>query len=156
LTFTSAQRLDRRRLTTRPPLHTLGMVHRFGTILLGLVLASTSGQVSALHIHAYTDHDHPEHHHGPASHEHHRSAPDQDVDGPHLESCDPAQHALSLTMGCAPLQQVPVLDAESASPSTLEPLIPIRAVHDLTDVRVHGPPPRTHAPPRAPPLTSPA
>lgn len=143
-------------MTTRRLLHRLGSVHRLVTILLGTILAPTSGQVSALHIHEYTDHDHPEHHHGLAAHAHQRSAPHQDDDGVHLESCDPAAHAVSLTMGCASLPQVNAVDAECASPSVLEPLVPLRSVSDLTDVRVHGPPGRTQASPRAPPLNFPA
>ena len=143
-------------MTTRPPLRTFGFVHRLVAILFGIVLASASGQVSALHIHAYADHDHPEHHRGLAAHEHHRSSPHQDHDASRLESCDAGQHAVSLTMGCAPLPQVSTVDAECASPGVVEPLAPIRSISDLTDVRVHGPPGRTHAPPRAPPLNFPA
>jgi hypothetical protein len=144
------------RLTTRPPLHTLRFVHRFVAILLGTILASTSGHISALHIHAYTDHDHPEHHHGLAAHEHHRSSPHQDHDASRLKSCDAGRHAVSLTMAFAPLPQVNAVDAECASPSVVERLVPLRSVPDLTEVRAHGPPPRTQGPPRAPPLSFPA
>jgi hypothetical protein len=63
---------------------------------------------------------------------------------------------MAFAMACPPLQQVHVVDAESASPSAAGPLVPIRPVRGLTDVRVHGPPPRTQAPPRGPPPTSPA
>jgi hypothetical protein len=131
-------------------------VHRVVTILLGFVLVSTGGQVSALHIHAYTDHDHPEHHHGFAAHEHHRSVRHHDDDVVHLETCDPGQHAVSLTMGCAPVPRVHVIDAECASPAAVESLVPFRSVHHFTDVRVHGPPLLAQAPPRAPPLSFPA
>jgi hypothetical protein len=133
-------------------------VYRTVTILLALVLASTSGQVSALHIHAYTDHDHPEHHHGLAAHEHQPPAlhDDDDDDVIHLESCDPGQHALSITMGSAPLPQVHAIDGESATPGSVAPLVQLRSVHHVTDVRVHGPPTRTQAAPRAPPLIYPA
>jgi hypothetical protein len=146
------------RLTLPATLHTLSFVHRPIAFLLGLVLASTSGQVSALHIHLYTDHDHPEHHHGLAAHEHHRSAPHHDKeDGAvHLESCEPGLHAVSITMGCAALPPVHAVNAECANPTIVEPLVPVRSFHPVTEVRVHGPPPRTQAPPRAPPLSFPA
>ena len=139
-------------------LHTLAQVHRSVAVLVGLVLAATSGQVSALHIHSYADHDHPEHQHGLAAHEHQWPLPhhDEDDEAVHLKSCDPGQHAISVTMGCAPLPQLDSIDAESLNPTVLEPLVPFRSVHRLTDVRVHGPPPLTHAPPRAPPLNLPA
>lgn len=134
------------------------VVPRVVAILLGLALASTPGRVSALHIHAYTDHDHPEHHHGLATHEHHRlaSLQDDDDDAPHFESCDPGQHAVSFAMACTPLLQAHAIDAESASPSAFGPLVPVCSVRGLTDVRVHGPPSLTQAPPRGPPLTFPA
>jgi hypothetical protein len=136
--------------------HTLALVHRVATILLGVALVSTSGQLSALHTHLYTDHDHPEHQHGPAAHEHEhdRSAPHhEESDGAaHLESCDPGLHAVSITMGCTPVAQVDPIDAQDGSPGVVEPLVPVRSIQPFTDVRVHGPPPRTQAPPRAPPL----
>ncbi len=139
-------------------------MHRCIAILLGLILASTSGHVSALHIHAYTDHDHPEHHHGLAAHEHNRPAQhhdddDDDGDGDeavHLESCDPGQHAVALTMGCTPLPPAHAIDGVCPNLILAALLVPIRSVNEVTDIRVHGPPPLTHAPPRAPPLIFPA
>jgi len=129
-------------------------VRRVVAILLGVALVSTVGQASALHTHAYTDHDHPEHHHGLAAHEHHQSAPHQDEGdaGMHLESCDPGQHTVSFVMGCASLPQMHAIDAEFESLSIVEPLAPLRSISEVTDTRVHGPPPRTQAAPRAPPL----
>jgi len=133
-------------------------VHRSVAVLLGLVLASTSGQVSALHIHQYTDHEHPEHHHGIAAHEHHRSAAhhDDDHEAAQLESCDPALHAVPVTMGVAPAQQVDAIDAQCGNSALVEPPAPLSSVQPFTDVRVHGPPPLIQAPPRAPPLIFPA
>jgi hypothetical protein len=128
------------------------VVRRLVAILLGLILASTVGQVSALHIHAYADHDHPEHQHGLATHEHNPSASHHDDDGLRLESCDPGQHAVPLVMDRTPLPQVQSIQIECPTPISVEPLLPLRSVSDVTEVRVHGPPPRTQAPPRAPPL----
>lgn len=107
-------------------------------------------------MHAYSDHDHPEHQHGLAPHEHPQPAPHQDDEEMHVESCDPGQHAVSLVMGCAPLTRVMVIDAERVKPTVIEPLVPLRSIRDVTDVRAHGPPPRTQAAPRAPPLNFPA
>jgi hypothetical protein len=128
--------------------------------VLGLVLASASGQVSLLHIHLYSDHDHPEHHHGLAAHEHNRPAQHHD-DGDHdeavhLESCVPGQHAIALTMACGPQPPTQAIDGVGRSLILDGLLAPIRSVTELTDVRVHGPPPLTQAPPRAPPLIFPA
>jgi hypothetical protein len=125
-----------------------------------LVLASAAGQVSLLHIHLYSDHDHPEHHHGLAAHEHNRPAEHHD-DGDHdqavhLESCDPGQHAIALTMACGPQPPAQAVDGVGRSLILDGLLAPIRSVTELTDVRVHGPPPLTEAPPRAPPLIFPA
>jgi hypothetical protein len=135
-------------------------VPRAVAILLGLVLASAAGQVSLLHIHLYSDHDHPEHHHGLAAHEHNRPAEHHD-DGDHdqavhLESCDPGQHAIALTMACGPQPPTQASDGVGRSLILDGLLAPIRSVTELTDVRVHGPPPLTEAPPRAPPLIFPA
>lgn len=145
-------------LTVAPSFHTLGLVHRLLTVLLGLVVASTSGQISALHIHQYTDHDHPEHHHGPAAHDHQRPSVhhDEDDGGAHLEPCDPGHHAVSVTMGCMPLPKAHASDAECPNPGVVEPLVSVHPVPAFTDVRVHGPPPLTQAAPRAPPPSSPA
>ena len=132
------------------------MVRAFVAILLGFALTGTAGQSPWLHIHAYIDHDHPEHHHGPAAHEHQQSTTHHHDDRASLESCDPGQHSVPFTLGCAPLPHVNAIDAASANPSIVDPLVPLRSVHHLTDVRVHGPPPLTQAPPRAPPLIFPA
>ena len=131
-------------------------VRRLVAILLGLMLASTAGQVSALHIHAYADHDHPEHQHGLAAHEHHPSASQHDDDGLRLETCDPGQHAVSLVIGCTPLPQAHSIHIECPTSKDVEPLLPLRSASDVTEVRVHGPPTRTNASPRAPPLNFPA
>jgi hypothetical protein len=132
-------------------------VRRLIIIQVGFALAAAAGPGSALHVHAYTDHDHPEHHHGLAAHEHYQAAhPDEEDDGPHLESCDPGQHSVSLVMGCAQPPPVHVLDAVHTGPIVVAPIVPIRSVTEVTDVRVHGPPPRTPFAPRGPPLSFPA
>jgi hypothetical protein len=74
----------------------------------------------------------------------------------HLESCDPGQHAISLTMACGPLPPTHAIDGVCPTLILAGLLVPSRAVNEVTDIRVHGPPPLTQAPPRGPPLTSPA
>jgi hypothetical protein len=59
---------------------------------------------------------------------------------------------VAVTMGCAPLPHVDAIAASCGDASLVEPLVPVHLVQPLTDVRVHGPPPLTQAPPRAPPL----
>jgi hypothetical protein len=132
-------------------------VQRFLAHLLGTAVLATAGQVPALHTHVYRDHDHPEHHHGVAAHEHHpaRHHDDPDDHWSNLESCDPGQHAVSLTMGCASVPPSQVVDADVPCPTLREFLVPIRSVVDRRDVRVHGPPPRSRIPARAPPITIP-
>ena len=127
-----------------------------------LAFVGAAGQVSALHTHAYTDHDHAEHHHGPAAHEHpqvlaHEPADhDGDDDAAHIESCDPGQHAVSFTIFCPPLPRVDPVDVPCASTGAFARLVLLRSAYSLADVRVHGPPPLGPVPARAPPSLSPA
>jgi hypothetical protein len=126
-----------------------------------MVLSITWG--SFLHVHEYVGHDHPEHHHGPASHEHQHSAlgarhhPSHGVleDHPAMEaeSCDPGRHAVAASTGCVPVSQVHVDLADVPGPANVVPVAPIRSAAPVTDVRVHGPPSRSRIPSRAPPLT---
>jgi hypothetical protein len=127
-------------------------VHGVLALLLIPALIATSGVASLLHTHARNDHDHPEHHHGLSAHEHH-TAPSHPDDGvAHLEGCDPGKHTISVAFVCAAPPQVHAVDAEinlSASPGLA---LQIERAVRHADVRVHGPPPRTQASPRAPPL----
>ena len=127
-----------------------------------LVVSAATG--SLLHVHEYVGHDHPDHHHGPATHEHehsalgerdHHSTAEHD-DHPKVgaESCDPGRHAIAVTLGCAQVPQVHVDIAELPGPTIAAPTAPIRSAATVTDVRVHGPPPfDPRIPSRAPPLT---
>lgn len=120
-------------------------------------LIATSGLVSSLHTHAYTDHDHPEHHHGLAAHEHHAVAVHADDDGvAHIEGCDPSQHTISFAFVCAAPPQVHAGDAELNLPFVPSPSPLSGSAVEYMDVRVHGPPLRTQASPRAPPISLPA
>jgi hypothetical protein len=114
---------------------------------------ATSGLASRLHTHAYDDHDHPEHHHGLTAHEHHTAPARPDAAPRRLEDCDPGQHAVPFAFMFAAPAPPPALAAEVLDLlTTAAPAPRIGAAGRHADVRVHGPPARTQAPPRAPPL----
>jgi hypothetical protein len=140
-----------------------GLVQRFVAIMAGFAFVGATADVSALHTHAYTDHEHAGHRHGPAAHEHpqvpaHEPAhQDEDHDAAHVESCDPGQHAVAFTIFCPPLPRVDAFDdVPFAKTGILESLVLLRSASTPTDVRVHGPPLLTQTPPRAPPSIFPA
>jgi hypothetical protein len=117
---------------------------------------------SSMHVHEYAAHDHPDHHHGPASHEHkhsvlaeqdHHSPADDDHQALLAESCDPGRHAIATTLGWAQVPQAHVDLGELPGPTIIAPAAPIRSATPVIDVRVHGPPFDARIPARAPPLT---
>jgi hypothetical protein len=127
-----------------------------------LALMGSATRGSTLHIHAYLDHDHPEHHHGLAAHEHHRAISHRDEHHDsralgetelQLDSCDPGTHAVTVVTRHAQLPQVHVIDGVCATPTILAGLMPLTPVAEPTDVRVHGPPSHVRIPSRAPPAT---
>jgi hypothetical protein len=130
-------------------------------LVQALVVSTAAG--TSLHVHEYLGHDHPEHHHGPASHEHHHAAiadddhhddtEDHDLPALQADSCDPAQHAVAVRMGCAQVPPLHVDVAELPGPPILVPAVPVQSVAPVTDVRVHGPPFDSRIPVRAPPFT---
>ena len=134
------------------PLSYTDRVHRALALLLIPALIATSGVASLLHTHAYDDHVHPEHQHGPSAHEHYAPPTRPDDGTAHLEGCDPAEHVVAFTFVCAAPPQVHAVDAELTLPATPGVGMPTGRGVRHTDVRVHGPPPRTQSSPRAPPL----
>jgi hypothetical protein len=78
------------------------------------------------------------------------SHPDDGV--AHLEGCDPGDHTVSYAFVCAAPPQLHAADAELTFPATPCAVMQIERSVRHTDVRVHGPPPRTQSSPRAPPL----
>jgi hypothetical protein len=129
------------------------VLHRSLALLLVTALTATQGALSLLHTHLYDDHDHPEHRHGLAAHEPHSITAHAEENSPHVEGCDPAQHVLSFRFICAAPPQTGVVDVDVSLPGSLTPQTEITLATQPTDVRVHGPPPRTQACPRAPPPT---
>lgn len=139
-------------LTNAPSSHRLIVVHRVLALLLVPALIATSAVSFALHTHAYTNHHHPEHHHGLSVH-HHDGTPTRAADAAaRLDECDPAQHTVSFAFACAAPPQAHAVDAELDLPTALSPELQIEPAVGDADVRVHGPPSRAQASPRAPPL----
>ncbi|HEY7443164.1 MAG TPA: hypothetical protein VH701_12145 [Vicinamibacterales bacterium] len=128
-------------------------MYRVLALLLIPALIAIPGAGSLLHTHAYTDHDHPEHHHGLAAHEHYEVRAHPDDNSAHLEGCDPGKHVVRFSSLCVAVPQVHVVVAlfnvPALSAPSFRPLLTVR----YPDVRVHGPPPHPQSPPRAPPLT---
>jgi hypothetical protein len=128
-------------------------VQRVLALLLIPALVATSGVVSSLHTHAYGAHDHPEHHHGLAAHEHDAMPAHPDEGTPRLEGCDPGKHVIPFAFVCAAPSQVHAVDAVIISlPARFTPQLQIQCAVRHADVRVHGPPVHAQASPRAPPL----
>ena len=127
-------------------------MHRVLALLLIPALIAIPGVLSSLHTHAYDDHDHPEHRHGLAAHDHDPVPAHPDDGIPRLEGCDPGKHVIPFAFVCAAPPQVHAGDAELTLPSSPSSDLQVERTVRHTDVRVHGPPPRTQASPRAPPL----
>ena len=133
----------------------------FGSRLLAVIAlaALATNPWAGTHVHRYAEHDHPEHHHGPAVHSHDGDRAQHPVaatGAPGLAPCDPADHEVALQAACGMAGHQP-----EGMPAALEhgnaPFRrPSAVLIRLADVRVHGPPARTRTRPRAPPVVHPA
>lgn len=132
------------------------VVHRSLALLLIAAVIATPGISSWLHTHAYDGHDHPEHHHGLAAHQHHVAHSRTEEGTAHLGRCDPGMHVVHFVYVCATPPQVQGVDAELRLPDLPVPQSRIQGTIRHADLRAHAPPPRTDASPRAPPLIGPA
>lgn len=147
-------------------------MRRLLALVLALTVAGSSAAVSSMHVHAYGGHDHHEHQHGPASHrhDHDHQAPaiaaadhhhdhglhgDGDDGGETLriEACNAGDHEIRMPRAAAPLPRVYLQLAVLPGAIAVAPATPIRLTLAPIDVRVHGPPPDTRLPARAPPQT---
>lgn len=146
-------------------------VRRFFALVLVHTVAAMPAALSSLHVHEYSGHDHPSHHHGPAVHQHERAA---DLGHEHsgaeyghgddsaiahtesatatIEPCDPGRHSISVGIGIIQVRSVHVDLAQFASPTLFALPVSIHAIGPRTDVRVHGPPFDVQIPSRAPPV----
>lgn len=129
-------------------------VHRLLALVPTLALIAATGVLPSLHTHANEGHEHPEHRHGPAAHQHH-SAPTVTADvAAHLEACDPGAHVVSVVCTCTAPPRVDTGDALVTLPAA--PVFELGTDRTVrrADVRAHGPPALDHAAPRAPPLNA--
>ena len=137
-------------------------MRRLVAIVLVQTLVLTMATASSWHLHAYSDHDHPDHHHGPASHEHRVTADavphaehSADQDSIRVEPVpqdDPGRHALGFSTGATCGQRVEITVAILPGPALMDPGAPTWSALAPTDVRAHGPPATVCTSPRAPPL----
>jgi hypothetical protein len=101
-------------------------VRRFVAFLLAQALIVSTSVASSLHVHEYVSHDHPDHRHGPAAHDHdhpatadrdHHSLAGEDHPAWQADPCEPGRHAVSVSMTCACIPQAHVDFAELPGPT---------------------------------------
>lgn len=116
-----------------------------------VMLWSSTGRAS-MHVHAYTGHDHVDHHHGPATHDHDRHAP-ANGDGERFPSCDPGAHAIFLASATTTVPTAAVFSVpfDSVELYAVAPECACCGPVYAIDVRQHSPPRCTPQSPRAPP-----
>jgi hypothetical protein len=133
--------------------HYTDCVRRIVAALLIPAFLGISSLVALLHTHVYEAHEHPEHQHGLAAHEHHTAPAHRPDAGPILERCEPGQHAKAFTFIATTPQPIPTIDAALIAAVLMVPTLPVERALAPADVRVHGPPPRAPSSARAPPLS---
>lgn len=137
-------------------------VFRALAALVAAAMLSTSGTAAVQHVHGYADHPHDDHHHGLAAHVHAAPVTVRHTDAratehsATVEACDPGQHAVSVQFVCGVLDPNPVLVAVRVEAVLLASPLAHWSASAPRDVRAHGPPRLTDAPPRAPPVVHPA
>jgi hypothetical protein len=141
-------------------------VRRSLAVLLAAALSLAPVAATSLHVHTYVGHDHPEHHHGPAVHDHHSFplAPhaDHETVDSHDEAgtavtpdaCDPGDHAAAVKIACADRSAVHATLAELPRRPIVSPSMRPSRPLAITDTRAHSPPAGPCLPARAPPLTN--
>lgn len=131
--------------------HYTDSVRRIVAALLIPAFLGISSLVALLHTHVYEAHEHAEHQHGLAAHEHHSRPAHRPEAAPIIERCEPGLHAKAFTFIATTPQPIPTIDA-ALIPAVLKvPAPPIKRALAPADVRVHGPPPRGPSSSRAPP-----
>ena len=130
-------------------LRSIAAVVCVGWLALGASLPS-------LHAHVYADHDHPEHRHGLAFHEHHHVVDHGAFERTGIAPCEPDGHVVSLQLSYAKVRIVDGAGLASSAAPLPEPDLVLAPAAARRDVRVHGPPRLTDGPLRAPPASRPA
>jgi hypothetical protein len=103
---------------------------------------------------AVVDDHHDDHQlHGDADDHSDDGDDDAGVEAVRIEACDAGDHAISIPGVAAPLPQVHAQLAVLPGAIVVARTAPVRLALAPMDVRVHGPPPDTRLPARAPPLT---
>jgi hypothetical protein len=136
-------------------------VHRIAAVLVGVVLLVGNLALPLLHVHLYGDHDHAEHHHGPALHGHEHATQSHPVRrgepaGPLMGPCEPDAHVLALTATLAPSPDQVFVPAIAPATTVVANPAPPRPFVTRLEVRAHSPPGLTDSPLRAPPHALPA
>ena len=126
-------------------------MRRIVAALLIPAFLGVSSLVALLHTHVYEAHEHPEHQHGLAAHEHHAPPVHRPAAGPIIERCEPGQHAKAFTFIATTPLPIPTLDAALIPALLTIPSPPVERALAPADVRVHGPPARGPSSSRAPP-----
>jgi hypothetical protein len=128
---------------------------------LAFALLAGTGSLPLLHVHLYGEHDHPDHHHGPALHSHGHRALEQAAPGrgparPQVGPCGPDAHVLALQATLAPSPDYPLSLLVPAKAAPALAAAPLRPLVARREVRAHSPPGLTDSPLRAPPSHLPA
>jgi hypothetical protein len=141
-------------------------VRRFLALVLAAALPLSAASSVSLHVHEYLDHEHPEHQHGIAAHDHrdarllhsdpHTAANDDHPLSIEAGPCNAGSHAVGITIVGASLPDVRVDVAGLPGPALAGPRAPVRSALRITDIRVHGPPFLHRLAARAPPVSLPA
>ena len=114
------------------------------------------GALPTLHAHVYADHDHPEHRHGLAFHEHHHAVDHETFPRAGMAPCEPDGHVVSLRLTYGKVRTVDGAGLMPSAAQLPEPDLTLAPVAARRDIRVHGPPRLTDGPLRAPPASRPA
>jgi hypothetical protein len=136
-------------------------VGRSSTILACAALLAGNALLPLLHVHAYADHDHPTHEHGPALHAHGHRAIDHHPraatsTGTFVAPCEPDAHVLSLRAVAATPTSLSVHIAVSPVAPFLVREVSAPLLEGRDEVRAHSPPGLSDSPLRAPPPSRPA
>lgn len=121
---------------------------------------AVGASLPTLHAHVYAGHDHPEHRHGLAFHEHlhegHPATASAEARRARVAPCEPDEHVVSMRATVVKTHDRAIVYLPSTGARGAEPTAVRAAWSARRDVRAHGPPRLTDGPLRAPPASHPA